>query len=328
VWVVLWDATLRCVAACVGFGAVADDFRGSVKRKECACPLANASYTNLLLDAPSLARARVRERAAGVAQDETLDAPPALGSTVAADGLLQLWLLTAEQRYSAVVEAVLRSMQRLAASYPLGFGRLLCAYDLNFGPAKEIAIAGPVDAPEVAAFRQAIWSRYLPNKVVAGGEPVVPLLKGRELIHGRPAAYVCHSFACELPVTDPAALLPLLHARHDGAHLARARKHYGRVRKELDQGGFVFAGQGNDQGLLVGWVAAQVLGDLQGLAAAHGQIDDDGVGVEALGLNAGLEAAVGYFVLVILVVRQHLLEPLDEQLLGADDEDLVPSFFL
>jgi len=27
-----------------------------VKRHECACPLANASYTNLLLDAPSLAR--------------------------------------------------------------------------------------------------------------------------------------------------------------------------------------------------------------------------------------------------------------------------------
>ncbi len=37
-------------------GAEADAFRASVKNKECACPLANASYTNLLLDAPSLAR--------------------------------------------------------------------------------------------------------------------------------------------------------------------------------------------------------------------------------------------------------------------------------
>lgn len=33
-----------------------DAFRASVKAHECACPLANASYTNLLLDAPSLAR--------------------------------------------------------------------------------------------------------------------------------------------------------------------------------------------------------------------------------------------------------------------------------
>jgi len=37
-------------------GPAADAFRDSVRRAECACPLANASYTNLLLDAPSLAR--------------------------------------------------------------------------------------------------------------------------------------------------------------------------------------------------------------------------------------------------------------------------------
>ena len=37
-------------------GPAAGAFRESVKNHECACPLANASYTNLLLDAPSLAR--------------------------------------------------------------------------------------------------------------------------------------------------------------------------------------------------------------------------------------------------------------------------------
>jgi MoaA/NifB/PqqE/SkfB family radical SAM enzyme len=37
-------------------GPAADAFRASVRAKQCACPLANASYTNLLLDAPSLAR--------------------------------------------------------------------------------------------------------------------------------------------------------------------------------------------------------------------------------------------------------------------------------
>ena len=36
--------------------AAADAFRASVKNKECACPMANASYTNLLLDAGSLVR--------------------------------------------------------------------------------------------------------------------------------------------------------------------------------------------------------------------------------------------------------------------------------
>ncbi len=37
-------------------GPEADTFRASVRAHACACPLANASYTNLLLDAPSLAR--------------------------------------------------------------------------------------------------------------------------------------------------------------------------------------------------------------------------------------------------------------------------------
>ncbi len=40
----------------VWLGEKADAFRSSVKAHACACPLANASYTNLLLDAPSLAR--------------------------------------------------------------------------------------------------------------------------------------------------------------------------------------------------------------------------------------------------------------------------------
>ncbi len=40
----------------VWFGKTADSFRASVKNKECACPLANASYTNMLLEPKTLAR--------------------------------------------------------------------------------------------------------------------------------------------------------------------------------------------------------------------------------------------------------------------------------
>src|SRR5207237_5837170 len=44
---------------------------------------------------------------------------------------------------------------------------------------------------------------------------------------------------------------------------------------------FVFAGQRDDQGLLILGVAAQVLGDLQGFTATHGQVDDDRIGMKA-----------------------------------------------
>jgi hypothetical protein len=42
--------------ATVWLGEAGDTFRASVRAHECACPLANASYTNLLLDPSSLTR--------------------------------------------------------------------------------------------------------------------------------------------------------------------------------------------------------------------------------------------------------------------------------
>jgi MoaA/NifB/PqqE/SkfB family radical SAM enzyme len=53
----------------VWFGAQADAFRASVKAHACACPLANASYTNLLLDPSSLVR--VAANMTGLGQGST-----------------------------------------------------------------------------------------------------------------------------------------------------------------------------------------------------------------------------------------------------------------
>jgi len=41
-------------------------------------------------------------------------------------------------------------------------------------------------------------------------ENPLPLLEGRTMVDGQPAAYVCENFSCKLPVTDVEALRHLL----------------------------------------------------------------------------------------------------------------------
>lgn len=90
---------------------------------------------------------------------------------------------------------------------------------------------------------------------------------------------------------------------------------------------FIFEGEGEDECLFVGCIAAKVLGNLNAFAAAHGEIDDDRVRVEAFGLDACFETTVGDFKFELFIFGQVVLHLVDEGLLGTDDEDLVPTFF-
>jgi uncharacterized protein YyaL (SSP411 family) len=87
----------------------------------------------------------------------------------------------------------------------------LQAIDLALAPVAEIAIVGdPKDDATRALLTEAAGG-YAPNRVVAlrsaDDEPTaIPLLEDRTLVKGRPAAYVCRGFVCNLPVTDPDAL--------------------------------------------------------------------------------------------------------------------------
>jgi uncharacterized protein YyaL (SSP411 family) len=135
------------------------------------------------------------------------------GSSVAIEVLLRLAVLTGDDGYQQKALRALRPIGDLMGRYPSGFGRFLCAQDFNLGPRVEIALVRPaVDGGALSPLLEEAFGRYLPNRVVAGGvagdatAPLLPLLTGREAIGGKPTAYVCRNYACDLPVTDRAAL--------------------------------------------------------------------------------------------------------------------------
>jgi uncharacterized protein YyaL (SSP411 family) len=135
------------------------------------------------------------------------------GNSVAAEVLLRLALFTGEAEYRKKAEAVIGAVKELAVRSPNGFGRLLSAMDLAIGPSLEIAIIGEKESSEVKSMLKVINETYQPNKVVAlGPARGIELLAHRELVDGKPVAYVCRDFVCDAPVTDPEALRAALRA--------------------------------------------------------------------------------------------------------------------
>ena len=141
------------------------------------------------------------------------------GSSVAIEVLLRLAEITGERHYEERAVAALRPMADLMARHPTAFGRFLCALDFHMGPRVELALVAPRAIDEVGPLAREAFGRYIPNLVAAGavaGKPEasagIPLLAERGVVDGKPTAYVCRNYACELPVTDAAALARQLDA--------------------------------------------------------------------------------------------------------------------
>jgi uncharacterized protein YyaL (SSP411 family) len=131
------------------------------------------------------------------------------GNSSAANGLLRLAELTGETGYRDKAETVVRSVAGALGRYARAFGHMLCAADFALGVPVEIAVVGSWDDAGTRDLAREARQRYLPARVVAGAAPgdeeaaaLIPLLRDRGLVDGKPAAYVCRNFTCKLPVTD------------------------------------------------------------------------------------------------------------------------------
>jgi uncharacterized protein YyaL (SSP411 family) len=141
------------------------------------------------------------------------------GTSAAIETLLRLSVITGEAGFEARALAALRPLADLMTRHGSGFGRFLCALDFHLGPRTEVALLAPARDGGAETLAAEVFGRYLPNRVVVGAtagdaraSAGIPLLEGRGAVEGKPTAYVCRNYACELPVTDRAALARQLDA--------------------------------------------------------------------------------------------------------------------
>ena len=94
---------------------------------------------------------------------------------------------------------------------------MLQALHLYASGLKEVALVGVEGDPTTQAMVQMASREFFPNAVFAfglAGDPqkdAIPLLKDKEPVDGKPAAYVCEHGACLKPVTTVDDLRALLH---------------------------------------------------------------------------------------------------------------------
>ncbi|MGB5106355.1 MAG: thioredoxin domain-containing protein [Candidatus Zixiibacteriota bacterium] len=151
-----------------------------------------------------------------VRQKDSYDGAIPSGSSVAAMALLRLGLLLDNREFRSAAEKTIALLAANANKVPMAYMNLLNAADFMLHQPREIAVVGKPNDPATKELIREIYSTYLPNRVIALLIPakleastaanLIPLLRERAMIDGKPAAYVCENFTCRLPVTSSSAL--------------------------------------------------------------------------------------------------------------------------
>ncbi len=141
------------------------------------------------------------------------DHPIPSGSSSAAYGLLRLEALTGEASYGDHARSVFALYARVATRHPSAVAHLLRAIDFDQASIREVALVAREDVGELAELAAVVRGELRPHLVLAGGSEGTKspeLMEGRRALDGRPAAYVCQRFVCQVPVAEPGQLAATL----------------------------------------------------------------------------------------------------------------------
>ncbi|MEU3887490.1 thioredoxin domain-containing protein [Streptomyces sp. NPDC029041] len=138
-------------------------------------------------------------------QDPTDNAAPS-GWSAAAGALLGYAAHTGSEPHRAAAEKALGVVRALGPRVPRFIGWGLAVAEAVLDGPREVAVVGPsLDDEGTRSLHRTALLGTAPGAVVAVGVPEseeFPLLSGRPLVGGEPAAYVCRNFTCDAPTTE------------------------------------------------------------------------------------------------------------------------------
>ncbi|WP_019929381.1 thioredoxin domain-containing protein [Nocardia sp. BMG111209] len=144
---------------------------------------------------------------------DPFDGATPAGASALAEALLTASVLTGPERagrYRVLADATLARGAIVLARAPRSGGHWLAVAEAALAGPIQVAVALPADADASELLTAARQFAPGGSAVLAGSENSSPLLVDRPPVTGRPAAYVCHGTVCDLPTTDPEALIAAL----------------------------------------------------------------------------------------------------------------------
>tara|TARA_B100001123_G_scaffold45631_1_gene46617 strand:- start:2256 stop:4316 length:2061 start_codon:yes stop_codon:yes gene_type:complete len=130
------------------------------------------------------------------------------GTSLAVNALLQLGSMTLSKRYREIADTVLSGKNTFAANNPFAMSNLLRGLDFHLAPPSEIVLVGSNRQLDESALLYGCHKRYMPNTVIAGGDPshpayaTFPLMEDKSLVGNEVTAYICRDYTCGPPITE------------------------------------------------------------------------------------------------------------------------------
>ena len=148
---------------------------------------------------------------------EVYDGAIPSGNSVALLNMLKIGRITANTDLEDKADQLIRLFSSQVKQAPTGFGQFLQGVHFALTPSYEIVISGEKENSKTREMINEIQTTFLPNKVLLLNEPdksaihsLAPYTKEQIMKDGKPTAYVCQNYSCELPTNDSAKMMELL----------------------------------------------------------------------------------------------------------------------